>query len=401
MEERTYGKMEWLFYIIILPLLFTSLIVGLVLQFMGYNVSGKLMSIARHTPVLSSIVPPDEATKKELSEINRLQAQLDEATKVLDEVQKKNETLQQDLGAKDSELMKLLQKIDAEKKQAGDRQAAAELLKTKARIYSEMSPKNAAAIISKLPPGEAREVLGAIKPDIRASILEKMDPQIAAALESGDAAPTGETSPFSTDKAKMYGSMSPAKAAAILAQVPVPEARAILAGMNAETRALILEKMDPKMAAQLESDQVTGQTGAGVAANKPQQPQQPQKPQTLYTQMSPDKAAAILTELPFSEAKTHLNAMSTDQKAQILAKMDPKLAARFETMEDYSSRLSDSYWRDKARFYESMEADQAAKILKELPVAQARAILQRMDSWSRIDILKELDPQTAAKLLER
>lgn len=255
MEKRNYGKLEWFFYIIVLPLLFTGLISGLVLQFLGYDVTGKLMSIARHTPVISSIVPPDEATKKERSEVRKLESQLNETKQAYESIQQSSETLKQDLANKEAELKKLKQNMENTKTQEKEQQTADEYWKKQAKVYSEMSPKNAAGILAALPMTEARAVLGRMGLDVKASILEKMDPKVVAALES-DTGNMQENSRQSADdytkaNTKIYNLMAPDKAAAILSEMSIEQARMIVSGLNTETRAAILEKMDPKIAAKL------------------------------------------------------------------------------------------------------------------------------------------------------
>lgn len=255
MEKRDYGKLEWFFYIIVLPLLFTGLISGIVLQFMGYDVTGKLMSIARKTPVISSIVPPDEATKKERSEVRKLQSQLNESMQAFEAAQKSLQTLKQDLAGKEAELNKLKQADEDAKKQKQEQQAADAYWKKQAAVYSEMSPKNAAGILTAMPLNEARAILGRMDLDVKASILEKMDPKVVSVLESGSA-DMQENGRQSADdyikaSAKIYNLMSPAKAAAILSEMTVEQARGIVRELSTETRAAILENMDPKIAAKL------------------------------------------------------------------------------------------------------------------------------------------------------
>ncbi|MFC4768787.1 hypothetical protein [Effusibacillus consociatus] len=252
MEERAYGKMEWLFYIIILPLLFTSLILGLVLQFMGYNVTGKLLSVARQTPVISSIVPPDEKTKQERSEVRKLTAELDQVKKDLEQAKQTSEQYAQDLAQKEQQVAQLKQKNEQADKQESDRQAADEYWKTQAKVYSEMSPKNAAGILASLPLVEARAIIGRMTTDVKASVLEKMDPKYAALIESNAGNPNDQKSAQDHYKTtpSVYSLMSPDKAAKILSEMTAQQARMILNGMNVEAKAAILEKMDPVKAAE-------------------------------------------------------------------------------------------------------------------------------------------------------
>ncbi|WP_066173037.1 MotE family protein [Bacillus marinisedimentorum] len=53
-----------------------------------------------------------------------------------------------------------------------------------AKMFAEMSPKNAAAIISELKTEQAYGILGEMNPKERAAVLEKMSPEKAAELAS-------------------------------------------------------------------------------------------------------------------------------------------------------------------------------------------------------------------------
>lgn len=255
MEERSYGKLEWLFYIIIIPLLFTGLLSGVVLQIMGYDVTGKLMSVARSTPVISSIVPPDDATKKERSEIRKLQAQLDEANKQLDALKQTNAQLTDEVAAKDSQLNQQQQKKDEQKKQETAAQSADDYWKGQARMYADMSPKKAAEILAAIPVVEARAVLGRMSSDGKVAILEQMDPKIVSILQSNQADIQVQENRSAESHVKqdpnLYSLMAPEKAAAILAEMPAAQAKQILAGLKKEEKAAILEQMDPKKAKDL------------------------------------------------------------------------------------------------------------------------------------------------------
>jgi flagellar motility protein MotE (MotC chaperone) len=255
MEQRSYGKIEWLFYIIIIPLLFTGLLSGIVLQIMGYDVTGKLMSVARNTPVLSSIVPADDATKQERSEIRKIQSQLDEANKQLEALKQSNTQLTDELAAKDSQLNQDQQKKDQQKKQETASQSADDYWKGQARMYAEMSPKKAAEILAALPVIEARAVMGRMSSDGKVAILEQMDPKIVAILQSNPADVQVQENRSAESHLKqdpnLYSLMAPDKAAAILAEMPTGQAKQILAGLKKEEKAAILEQMDPKKAKDL------------------------------------------------------------------------------------------------------------------------------------------------------
>ncbi|BCJ85263.1 magnesium transporter MgtE N-terminal domain-containing protein [Effusibacillus dendaii] len=410
--ERNYGKMEWLFYMIILPLLFTSVMVGLVLQLMGYNVTGKLLTVARHTPGLSAIIPPDEATKQEQSQVSKLQKMLEDVKQALGMSQQTNDLLKADLDTKNSELAKLQQQAADKLKADQQLQQNMAQWKQQAKMYSNMSPQNAASILSQMPVADAKNILSVMNADAKASILEKMDPQKAAGIESGVAVQNAAAaSPFTTNQAKVYGLMNPAKAAAVLSSMPVADSRQILSGMNPESRAPILENMDPKYAASIETGlplQTSTPTSTPTASAPVAGPPIPSsvasanaKSSPYYTEaariygsMSPDKAASILSQLPLKEIRDVMYGMEPEARSKILEKLDPNLAARVQ-----SSNVNEPFpAQGPTNVYDAMDPAKAASILAQLPIETTTEKLMEMGMDKRAEILSKMKPEDAARI---
>ncbi|BAU27671.1 flagellar motility protein MotE (MotC chaperone) [Aneurinibacillus soli] len=189
-EEQSYSKMEWFFYIIFIPLLFTLVLSAIIAQMFGYNVVGMLAKGLNQVPVVEKLIPDSAApNSKKTTQTETTPAKSD--ARVSD--------LQKQLDLKNKEIDKLKQKQQEEKKmqdqaqqatsaqttaaQASQQKATEERLKEMkqlAKIYTAMSAGKAAPIFEKMPPEEAANLLQVMKPEDRSSIMAKMNPKKAA-----------------------------------------------------------------------------------------------------------------------------------------------------------------------------------------------------------------------------
>jgi len=191
-ETHRYGKLEWLFYIVVLPLLFTALLSGIILQFLGVDVTGKIASGAKQIPGVSYLFPAEEQAADALAgEAEEQQQQ--EMSDQMQALESENKQLEEDLTKKNAEIDRLKKQVDSLKKAneggtaAGTTGAAAEPkavdpLTEQAKVYAEMSSSKAAAIMNELSASEAKRILDKMNSSQKASILEKMEPAIAAQI---------------------------------------------------------------------------------------------------------------------------------------------------------------------------------------------------------------------------
>lgn len=186
-EAHRYGKLEWILYIVVLPLLFTALLSGIILQFLGVDVTGKIVSAARAVPVVNQVLPQEEqpanAPTLEQEQAKQLQ-ELQDKTQALE---KTKAQLEEDLVKKNAEIEKLnkqLEDLKKKEKEETAKQPVKDPVKERAQVYAEMSPAKAAAIISQLSVTEAKQLLSKMSSDQQAAILEKMEPAIAARMMS-------------------------------------------------------------------------------------------------------------------------------------------------------------------------------------------------------------------------
>jgi flagellar motility protein MotE (MotC chaperone) len=266
-EERSYSKLEWFFYIIFIPLLFTLVLSAIIAQMFGYNVVGVLAKGLNTVPVIEKVIPDsafesasDKKEEKDVDEkdikISELEAKLAAREKQLEKVQKDMET--------EKKRAAQLQQQQAETKAAVEKQKADEekqkQIKSVAKIYTSMSAGKAAPILEKMAPEEAVQLLQVMKPEERSAIIAKMDPKKAADLSVllKEAAVAGELDMLQQqigqvknnasvrEVADSISSMTPASAADLVEKLfRSDEQRTvlILKQMNADQRGQILSRL--------------------------------------------------------------------------------------------------------------------------------------------------------------
>ncbi len=282
-EEKKLSKLEWLFYIVILPVLFTLVLAGVFMSFLGYDIAGTIRNAAMGVPILNQQISDGtdtesngigaqlqiESLKEEIDElkdeISKKQLEIDELTIALKERNNYVDKLEEEI----KELKRQLEgKISDQKKWEDN---IADL----AQIYSEMSAGKAAPIITNLSEIEAIYILNAMNSENRAKILEKMSADKAASLtslltarsdtESQDVAvllakieqlnsqldDKNKREIRTRELAKLYAQLDDAKAAGILSQMSEQEAADILVFLSEAKRLQIIENMNTNKAAKI------------------------------------------------------------------------------------------------------------------------------------------------------
>ncbi|MFG0216015.1 MotE family protein [Brevibacillus porteri] len=183
-EEREYGRWEWFFYMIVIPALFASLLSGVLLSLVGVNVLGTVLHWAKSIPYVEKLVPDEYAATPNSEE----QPNMDKQVATLQQDQAKNQqqitALKEESAKKDATIVALEKQLDDVNKAMEDKRATEEERQKQftdlAKVYTTMSPKNAAAIIENLKLQESVAVMTKMKPAQQADILAKMEPKKAA-----------------------------------------------------------------------------------------------------------------------------------------------------------------------------------------------------------------------------
>lgn len=271
-EEQSYSKLEWFFYIIFIPLLFTLVLSAIIAQMFGYNVVGMLAKGLNEIPVVEKVIPDSAApnskktvqtgtiSEKPDARVTDLQKQIELKNKEIDRLKEK---------AKE-EKKKVDQQKETAATQAAKQKAEEERLKEVkqlAKMYTSMSAGKAAPILEKMPPEEASNLLQVMKSEERSAILAKMTPKTAADLtvliqkiklgQMPDAQPEAQaaiqkqiqimkSNASAEEVAASIGTMQPANAAVLvenLFRTDEQKALAVMRSMDQQKRGDILSSI--------------------------------------------------------------------------------------------------------------------------------------------------------------
>lgn len=230
-------------------------------------------------PVISWFLPDAELKLAE-ARIAQLEKRLEESQRLLEEQEKILEMVEESLNQKDEQIQELTlknQELSAQLEEQRMNQEEREAHLTKvAQLYTSMSASKAAAILEKMTLSEAVQIMSYMDEEDQAKILAKMDPGFASELTVAmkemelsanlDVAALQERLALLMDAGREAGGpipfqqlvatfeqMSPAQAAQIMTEMEEERsqfnlARNILASMNENSRARILEQMNASTA---------------------------------------------------------------------------------------------------------------------------------------------------------
>ncbi|MBM6387799.1 kinesin [Paenibacillus illinoisensis] len=192
--EKESGSGWEKFLMISIPIVFTVVLLGVLLTLFNVDIRNNMLELANKIPVVKDWVPdPVLDPEKE---------KLDESEKQVESAEATIEKLKSQVAAKETEL-----------------QAAKEATTTEAKKASDLQAKLDEA-------EEAAETAAAEVPESESDYQKQIK-----------------------DLAKMYADMSPSKAAPILQNMTNEEMVLLLSAMQSTARTKVLEKMDPKTAA--------------------------------------------------------------------------------------------------------------------------------------------------------
>lgn len=191
-KSSTYGTFERLLYIFLIPLIFVTILLGVLLSLFDYDVMNSFLKVANKVPLVEKFIPDAKTSAKSAATdsspaVSQEQDQEASASALKAKLSKRDEELrqaQQFSQEKDQTINSLKSQIaDLEQKLKTKTQSDEEYRKQiqqLASVYAKMTPSKSAPIIENLTLNERVLVLNEMKPDDRVKILEKMDPQRAA-----------------------------------------------------------------------------------------------------------------------------------------------------------------------------------------------------------------------------
>lgn len=179
-SEKNYSKLQWFFFVILIPAIFAVILFVIVMYVLGVNVGEKVVQVGSNIPYVSKFFVEEE---EEI--INP-----DELLEQIAVLQDEKENLEQKITQKDEEIEKLREEVRLQEEAMKKKEEESKVqekdseLKQIAKTYESMSAKKAASIIEQLEINEAIRHISQLNNDTRAAILEKMDPEKAAQIVS-------------------------------------------------------------------------------------------------------------------------------------------------------------------------------------------------------------------------
>ncbi|WP_176142517.1 MotE family protein [Halobacillus hunanensis] len=187
-DQEKGSKLQWFFFVLVVPALFALTLTVVVLTIMGVNVVEKAESYANQIPGLSTFVSTaDESQNTRQTEqfetviaehnekIDQLQQQVEDKQLTIDELHQQIEQLETDL---ESAL------AASDEQQTEDSSAGSDPMKEMAVSFEEMDEEKAAPIIENMDQDLAVQLLAEVASSQRGAILGAMTPEAAAKIAS-------------------------------------------------------------------------------------------------------------------------------------------------------------------------------------------------------------------------
>lgn len=174
-ENKGPGKLQKLFFWVIIPVLFTLAIGLIVAEVTGTNVFEKAKT------AISGKESNKDVNKETAEQYNQqivsLKAQLKEKDAIVNQLQTTIDTNKTDAAKAEVEKKRLEKEVTKLQNGKADTKTDMNAL---VKTYEQMAPKSASAVISAMGDDQALKILKNLKPATLAPIFEKMTPEKAA-----------------------------------------------------------------------------------------------------------------------------------------------------------------------------------------------------------------------------
>jgi flagellar motility protein MotE (MotC chaperone) len=282
MEEKHRSKLANIFYIVIIPLIFTVILVAFLLNFMGFSVGKTFQEWGNQIPLINQLVAdpaPVQAENQDDSDYWKNKYLTSNAA--VKEMDQKISNLKKELSSNQTGLEELKQKNEDLKNQLKDKetQKSQEDLKQVAGIYENMSTSKAAAIFEAMSLEDASltilmldqehqsSILGGMKDPKKAAQITMMMKEIPSLYETDQQTITEQVHELALKQenptvtlSETIAGMPPVQSSVIIKSMMVSNsivAMDLMKNINTNTRAQILTeitKVDAKLAAKITAD---------------------------------------------------------------------------------------------------------------------------------------------------
>ncbi|UAL54259.1 MULTISPECIES: MotE family protein [Metabacillus] len=182
-NENDSSKLQWTFFVIVIPFIFTVTFITVILTVAGVDVAGKMKEAISHLPGTADQTSVQEKKNSKNADASPA-AELEEENKLqkttIEKQQQEISALENDADLKVREIQQLSQEVKSLKEQLLGSENKEKEGKDIAKLYEKMSSKKAAEIIPFLSDEEALLILTSIKDDQLIAVMEKMSAEDAA-----------------------------------------------------------------------------------------------------------------------------------------------------------------------------------------------------------------------------
>lgn len=180
-SETKYNKLQWFFFVIVIPLLFAIAIALVVMTIAGLNVFDMVEEYGEKIPGIATLLDKKEVStsKDEVETVFSLRATIEDQKDEIANLQGEIDSKQTEIVASQEEIEKLTNEIKI--LQEKEKQATIKLEEL-AKVYETMSSKKSSAILAAMANEDALDIISTMNNTARAAVLEKMEPTKAAEL---------------------------------------------------------------------------------------------------------------------------------------------------------------------------------------------------------------------------
>ncbi|WP_190279413.1 MotE family protein [Ornithinibacillus gellani] len=181
-HKKRSNPILWVVFAIVIPIMIVIALIIAALSFAGFEVMDWLKDKGRNIPVVSKMIPDEEAGPSLELVIEDLETDIAVKNADLKLIEKENEDLHGTITQLEEKVKHLEAKVAASDLPEGTATEEKDMLKELAASFRTMEGKQAAQILEKMSHQEAATILAQVSSKVRGSILGAMDPEIAAKL---------------------------------------------------------------------------------------------------------------------------------------------------------------------------------------------------------------------------
>lgn len=184
-KKEKRNPIVWFLFAIIIPLIVAVTLTIIIFSILGINVVDWAKKTGNNIPVISSLVPSEEAGNDEQKEA-KTAASMAKKDKEIEQLKEETSNLKATIDQLEQDTVKLENKYKSEQnaKDEGEAEEDQEkdTVKTVSASFKKMDKKQAALIFQSLDKEVAIVILKELSNDVRGNILEAMEPSLAAEL---------------------------------------------------------------------------------------------------------------------------------------------------------------------------------------------------------------------------